>query len=386
MNRPVRPLAVGKYLLRNPRRVWPAVAVQALVTALVLAVVTPLSGFEETAETSIRALHAFTPITPMRKYSFDDSLTRIIEANPALDRHVKAKAFFVKTPMIVGDDYTMLLALDRGEQEGFLARIGNRLFEGALPAAGSDGAVLHVDVARARHMKIGDAFGRLVDPDEPTPGKFTVVGLVKGPARVGLVDLAYASKPDFVLARVEAFEVVYAKEGRKAESDAFLNAAADDDGNRVFKVFDEAYVRSREKKAFENLPLILDFIIGALTVIIGLVVVLLNLIAFQARLDEFGLLLAVGRTRGRLLRKLVSETAVQAVAAWALGLGLGFALLAYYDAVFLAPKAIVIRFVDPYPLALASALPIVAAAASALVLGFRLRHMDPVSVIQRRNA
>src|SRR6185503_674338 len=198
--------------------------------------------------------------------------------------------------------------------------------------------------------------------------------------------LQYATFPAFVLSRLEAFEVVYAKPGRKAASDRYLNDAEDPEGGRAFKVWDEAFARRRTKKALENLPMILDAVVGAITVVIALVVALLNLISFQARADEFALLLAVGHTRGRLARKVAVESAATAAVAWALGLAIGFGFLFVWDRVALQPKAILIRFFDAYPICLASVLPFVAAAASAGLLALRLHRMDPVSVIQRRNA
>ena len=130
--------------------------------------------------------------------------------------------------------------------------------------------------------------------------------------------------------------------------------------------------------------LALRFIIAA--PLVALVVILLNLISVQARADEFALLLAVGHTRRRLVGKLLVESGVVALVAWALGLALGFLCLGLYDRIVLEPKAIEIRFFDAYPIALASLLPLVSAAASAVVLALRLSRMDPVSVIQRRNA
>ncbi len=112
----------------------------------------------------------------------------------------------------------------------------------------------------------------------------------------------------------------------------------------------------------------------------------MNLIAFQARSDEFGLLLAVGVSRRRLVRKVVVESFLIAALAWALGLSLGYGFVLTYDRLFLAPKAILIRLFDVYPLALASVLPFVAAAVSAAVLARRLHRLDPVAIIQRRNA
>ena len=72
--------------------------------------------------------------------------------------------------------------------------------------------------------------------------------------------------------------------------------------------------------------------------------------------------------------------------ALALGLALGYGFLAVWDAQVLRPKAILLRFFDPYALGLAAVLPLASAGASALVLAARLRRMDPVTILQRRNA
>src|SRR5205823_1550056 len=103
------PLGAAKFLLRNPRRVLPALVVQALVTALVLAVVTPLTGFDETVEAELRPLAAYTPVTPLRRNEFDDALLALIDRDPGLERRVRAKSLEMRTPMIVGSTYTELV-------------------------------------------------------------------------------------------------------------------------------------------------------------------------------------------------------------------------------------------------------------------------------------
>jgi hypothetical protein len=386
MARAARPLAARTYLRRNPRRVLPAVLVQALVTALVLGVVTPLSGFEATSEASLRPLAAFTLAAPMSQRTIDDDLKALLAKDPGLDRWILGKELGLRTPGVVGEGYSLLFAIDRGEQEALLERVGDRLAEGHLPDPDTDGVAMHRDVLRARRMKMGDAFGSLLDPEEFLPGTFRVVGVIEGPARLSVCDLTFASRPTSVLARREPFALVYAKKGRKAASDEYLNEVKDAEGRRAFRVEDEAFWRRRIEKLLHNLPLILDAVVGAITVVIALVVVLLHLIAFQQRADEFALLLAVGHTRRRLVRKIASETAWTAVASLVLGLALGYAWILLYDAYVLAPKAILIDTWAPYPLLLASSLPIVSAIASAAALSLRLRRMDPVSVVQRRNA
>lgn len=374
------------FLRRNPRRVLPAIVVQALVTALVLAVVTPLTGFRATLEAGLLPLRAYTAVTPLSRADFDDELSALLDANPAMEKRVAAKALWMRTPMVVGESFTMLVALPAEEHDDFLRRVGNRLVSGALPSPGTDGAAVHADVARARGLRVGDAFGRLTDLEDMTPGRFTVVGLVDGPSRVGLVDFAYADRPAFVLSRIEAFQVVYARPGRKAASDAYLNAVKDREGRPALRVWDETFWRRRTEKMLENLPTVLNAVVGSVTVIVGMVVVLLALIAFQARSDEFALRLAVGLTRGALSRRLLAESLLSSCVALALGFGLGFGFLLWWDAAVLAPKAILIDFFSPYPVLLASALPLVSAVASAAVLSWRLSRMDPVTILQRRNA
>ena len=63
----------------------------------------------------------------MRKSTFDAELTALLQANPALERHIPAKTLWMRTPAIVGEFYTMIIALDRAEQERFYAAVGNRV-------------------------------------------------------------------------------------------------------------------------------------------------------------------------------------------------------------------------------------------------------------------
>ncbi|MHC5011339.1 MAG: FtsX-like permease family protein [Planctomycetota bacterium] len=381
-----RPLAATTYLVRNPRRVTPVALVQALVTALMVAVITPTNIFETTSETYIQPLRAFTIVRPRIRNDFDEDLIRQLEANPALEKAVPAKMLWIETPMIVGDAVAPLLALDDAEKQELLRRLGLRLSEGHLPRRGRGEAAIHRAVLQARGMTIGDEFGQLADPEDPTPGRFRVVGILDGPARVGVIDLEYASIPDFVLARRNPFRVVYATEGRKTESDRFLRDVVDDDGQPVFFVVDEAYVRGRVERSMRNLPLLIGFISAAVAVIVALVTSLLNLIGFQTRTDEFALYLAVGHRRGRLVRKLAAEAFLISVTGWIAGLALGIAAVALYTHSVLEPKGILVRIWDVRPVFYSLSVPLLSSVVSAFALAFRLRHTDPVTVIQRRGA
>lgn len=379
-----RCLAARTYLLRSPRRVLPIALVQALVTALLVAVITPTNLFESTAETYIRPLEYLTIVTPQLRNDFDGDLEALLDANPHMEKRLPAKMLWIDTPSILGELSSPLLALRTQDQKEFLRRMGLHLAEGILPRPGTPGAALHVDILKARNMHLGDAFGRIVNDEDRTPGRFEVVGVLEGGPRVGLIDLAYASIPDYVLARQPSFQVIYARAGEKAASDRYLREALNAAGHRVFRVVDATWARALMRRNLKSLPLFIGFITGAVAVIVALVTSLLNVIAFQARTDEFALYLAVGHQRPRLVRKLGTEMTLTALVGWVAGLGLGVAAVAAYDALLLKPKALVMDVVDPRPFLYSLMVPVLSAVVSTVVVALRLRHMDPVSVIQRR--
>ncbi|MDA1194716.1 MAG: FtsX-like permease family protein [Planctomycetota bacterium] len=379
-----RALSPWTYLLRNPRRILPLFGIQALVTCLLVLIITPTNAFEATAEANVRPLEIFTIVSPRLRREFDEELLAVLDANPHQQERVRAKMLWVRTPMIVGEGYAPLIALPVEVRDAFLKRVELTLVDGRLPEPGEDGAVLHEAVVRARGMKLGDKFGQLIDPTDPTPGRFTLVGTLAGESRMGIADFAYADQPFFVLARRDPFQVVYANAGAKDASDAYLHAATQEDGESAFRVVDDDYVRGRIEANLKNLPLILGFITFSVAIVVALVIALLNMIAFQVRVDEFGLLLAIGHARRRLVGKLAAEAFAVAATGWLVGLALGLLGVWIYDQVWLAPQGILLRVLDPRPLLFSMSVPVLSTLTGAIALARRLRRMDPVAVIQRR--
>lgn len=378
------PLSPWTFLRRNPRRVLPVFGIQLLVTALMVAIVTSINAFEATSEVYLEPLTKFTIVAPRNHTSFAGELDMLLDENPALETRVPGKMLWMRTPMIVGEGRAPLMALPGHVQERFMERVGVRLIEGKLPAEGTDGAAVHEAVLRARGMSLGDAFGQNVRADDAVLDRFTVVGVLAGRSRVGMVDFAYSNRIGSVLARLPPFQVVYAAQGRKRESDTWLRAATTADEARAFRVLDERFFRELTERSLENLPLLLGFISISIACVVAFVTALLNLIGFQARIDEFGIYLAVGHRRGPLVRKLALEAGVVAFAGWALGVGVGIAALAAFEHFWLEPKGIVLWVVELRPIVHSLSVPVLSAGVSALALAHRLRRMDPVAIIQRR--
>lgn len=377
------PLAARIYLRRCWRRVFPSWLVMVLVTILLLLLLTPTNTFRETSEANMKALEALTVVGPARGRFIDPDLLTMLDRNPEVARRLAARASWVRYPMLVGEAFCALILVSEEEIPELLRRSGVALARGRLPRVDSAEIVLHEDVARARGITIGDRIGSFVDPDDATPGVYRVAGLLRGRARLAVGALGRSGLFESVLGRAPMVALLYPRPGRKPAMDATLHAARDRDGP-LFQVIDAAYMKRRIARALENLPLLLGLVGAASSLVVALVVTLLDLITFQARADEFAILLVMGHERGRLVRKLAAERALQALTSWGTGLALGtVALLVYQQGVF-EPRGISVRIPDLQPILISGLIPLASLGSSVVTLVRRLRSMDPVAVVQRR--
>lgn len=378
------PLSARVYLARSFRRVLPEWLAMSLVTVLLIVVITPSNTFRETTLANLRSLEVFTAVTPARKPGFDSALTSLLEANPAMERRVRVKVGWIRYPMLIGEAICPLVLLDSMEASELLQRVGLELVAGRLPRDGAAEVVLHEDVARAEGLEIGSRTGTQVDRNE-VDGLFEVVGLLRGGARLGVGTTGSDLLSRFLDARLPSYMLIYAEPDRKAVSDAYLHQAWDHD-TPAFRVVDMEYVRERSAEALKNLPALVTFLTVATSLVVALVVALLKIIGFQARADEFAILLAIGHPPRRLARKLAAECALLAVAAWTAGVAAGELAMVAYDRYVLAPRGIVMQVMDLDPVLLSLTLPVIAIAASVFALWRKLRALDPLSVIERRFA
>lgn len=355
-----------------------------LVTALLIMVTTPMNSFRETIRANQYLMSAFTVVTPYGEPAFDSTLTTLLERNPTLERQVPVKVAWVRYPMLIGETFCPLILTDPEEGSALLTRLGLALVEGRFPRRGRREIVLHEDVAHAKRLAVGDRVGPVVERTE-VGGMFEIVGLLRGPGRIAVGTIGGGLGSRFLDARLPAYMLVYATPGGKAASDAYLHALRTEDAPAL-QVVDAEYVRARTEEALKNLPVLAAFLMVVTSAAVAVVVALLNLMAFQARADEFAVLLAIGQPRSRLARKVAAECGLLAASAWILGVGVGVGAMIAYARYALGPRGIVMRPLDPQPLALSLGIPVIAAVTSVVVLWRRLRGLDPVAVIERRFA
>jgi len=357
----------------------------AAVTMLLVVIITPGNTFRSTLDVNLAALDCFTVVAPARRPDIDSALRGVLDRDPFAERWILVKALWVRYPAMIGEGSCPLILARPEESRAMLGRLGLRLVEGRYPSGPDAELILHEDVARARGVVVGSRIGSLVDPDDVIPGSFEVVGLIGGPTRIASGVIGTRLMASLLDARAPTFALIYPRRGLKESSDRFLHAAKDG-ADPAFQVIDAAYARNRAERALKNLPYLIRFIAISSASIVSIVVMLLTLLVFQARLPEFAILLAIGQRQGRLLASLALELSILAIGAWILGAAMGLLGLRIYDRLALQPRGILVHVWDPAALLASAAIPFLAVSVGALALRRSLRRIDPVTVIQRRGA
>ena len=135
---------------------------------------------------------------------------------------------------------------------------------------------------------------------------------------------------------------------------------------------------------FRILYSILNVVIGLLVVVITLMMAMLMNIYQSQRLQEFGLLQALGYARKRLMRRVLVETALVMAGGWALGLVVAFLLLSVVKAILFDPRAFMLDPLDRQAYLYTVPVPIVIFLAASWTISRRFKKFDPVGVVERR--
>jgi hypothetical protein len=260
-------------------------------------------------------------------------------------------------------------------------RVGIRLLRGRLPRPGTNEVAIHEIFMRANGWDLGAEFGMDVSDEDWMPGRFEVVGVLDGETPIGLGSFEYVSHPEIYFYSAKLWEriLIFAKPGREREATEFLRSLEN------IRVWDLARAKSEISRSFDRILLIVDFISLLLIFVVAIVVGLIHNIFFAQRSDEFAILLAVGHTQRRLLRKVVLETSTIMTSAWAAGTGAAFGVLALFKALVLEPRGIPLPLFQLFPVLVSMAMPLVAQLfATGTVFG-KLRRFDPVRIIEKRD-
>ena len=323
------------------------------------------------------------------------SLGSIQAPQPGLDKLVADSARIPGTAFVKRDAYSNLdinllagnaqfdlYGFDQPGMAQLLSLYGDRVIAGRLPSSNVNEIAVSEEIARARNVWVGGKLGNAIDELDRLPDTFTVVGIIRGPTRLGVIPLDYMTEHYLFERRYEGLVVVPQPGHEQAVYAGLQNLI----GDSPFRLFDWTYIKAKIDSLIANLDTINRFLILLVTIVLALVVGLLNNLFFRQRMNEFGLLAAVGYSRWALILRVAWESLGVTLAAWIIGVGLGVTVLSWFNAAFMLPHGLLMNVFDWNVLALHTLpIPLMVFLFGMGTVAWQLLRLDPISIIERRD-
>jgi ABC-type lipoprotein release transport system permease subunit len=327
----MNPLSPLTYYRRHKGSALLLMAIICLATMGLFIMVGVLDSIPMRGQTSY--LTRISRVYPAAGQSLESGIVSQLEAHPDIALVIPDNGLSLVPPTLIGSDSLRLMGVSQEDAQYLLPHFGVRLKEGRMFEPRTNEFVLSEEVARALGLQLGDPIERSIDDTyyAAVPSPLVLVGILEadpalnpGPSlRVGFASHEYLAGHELFAPRPQALLVV-AQEGREAAVDEYLETTIRSARTEVetFREISELVSTARQ-----GLYVIFGIVNCLVAVIVALVVGVINRIALTQRVEELGLLHAVGYTRNRLVARLTLETGLVAGIGWGIGLGLALLLL-----------------------------------------------------------
>ena len=383
------PLSPFTYLTRNPSKVLPMGFVIVLCVFLIAAVASIANSIDLTVRTIYRYTEFFTYVIPQRStQSVPMDQRAVLEMQPEIDRIIEGGVFFVNIKTVVGRLPFVVIGSTPEERDYLLKRIRATLVEGRMPEEGKPEVVVSQPILENRNLKLGDVIAGPLDDGgiagSPVPVK--VVGVLKSDIWVAMSSRTFTDKTFLLTPKCLLFTTKVPSDldvvnerlmpvGRKG--DGFLSP-------EKVNVLTRANLLAEVRDSLSSMYMIMEVVSATVIFVIALMSGMLSNIYFTQRIPEFGVLAALGIRRARLMMKIVWETVILTVIAWAIGSVLSVFLLTYLAANVFKQRGLFLDAMDPWAYQHTLPIPVAITIFAMVTVWVRLKRLDAVSVIERR--
>jgi ABC-type antimicrobial peptide transport system permease subunit len=197
--------------------------------------------------------------------------------------------------------------------------------------------------------------------------------------RVGFASREYLDSHESFAPRTQSILVI-AQEGREEAVEQFLDTTV-----ASLRTETETY---RQELRFIKMGQVMVYVLfgivnGVVAVVVSLVVGVINRIAMMQRVEEMGLLHALGYHKKRLIRRLTSETAAVTAIGWVAGIGLAFLALYGLKVSFYYARGMELDLANLAPFWLVLPTPLVVIAFASGSVRRILGRLDAVAIVER---
>ena len=382
-------LSIWTFYRNNKRKVLPVVGIIALAIVGIASGGVLTGSLYQDQEREIAFFDHYALVFSSLRMGLSEAVLERVEGHPTVAETVRIELRRTYRQGLFGREGTSIFFVSEDDQRPFADRLGWNLVGGRWPDSGTNEIAMTQDLLRNRGLGVGDLIGKAVDEDERLAGEWLIVGSLGGSIIGGVGDLGYLQEHFLGLPGLtESVEIqpdllaVVAIPGGEAELEALLETLPTDEVSVLYR----SKARRNLERLSANIDTILWFLNAMTIAVMSLALGLLNVIFFMQRGNEFGLLAAIGYTKGILMRRVFLETTVMVIAGWVFGILLSIGIYSMLNAVIFVPRGLEpLSVLTVRVLVFTLPVPATVILFGVAVVMWQLHRMDPVAIIERRD-
>ena len=378
----MNPLSPFTYYRRHKRNALLQVALISLATAGLFILVAVLDTIPLRANVSY--LTKLSRVTPIGG-TLDPAVVSQIQTHPDVARAIPDNGLRITLPTLLGTDSQRLLGVSPQDAQTVMQLCGVRIKKGRLFEPRTNEIVLSEEIARALNLELGSEIGRTVNPDYygAVSAPLVLVGILESESepgvRLGFVSAEYLEGHELYAPRAHSLLVI-PKEGHKAAVDAFLETTISSKSTEV-----ETFAKLIEffKLARIGVYVIFGVVNSIVAVAMALVVAIINRIAIANRLEELGLLHALGRHKNQLIRRLTLEAATVTGLGYVVGLGIALVVMRWLKGGLFYDLGMELNLLNLTPFLFVLPIPLITVAMTFLSVRRIFGRLDAVAIVEQ---
>lgn len=378
-----RILTFSTYLVRNGGKSLPLIGVIVLAVLLIVGIVALMNSIPYSIRTIYKHSKNYTGLVPRSNASVDHNIRKEIrDGSPVpIEPILVIRGSQAQVKSIVGGWPFVVLAMRQDDMRRYAKRLNITKIEGRYPKAGEAEALISEPVARNLKLKLGDPLLKPDNADAYSMFPVKIVGIAQTDYWTMMMPYEYHEKYHFP---PYDSALVFAKNPADQDKlDRWIHEKYRGANLRVFAYF---LLEEETNSMFRILYQILNVVIFTLVAVITLMMAMLINIYQSQRIQEFGLLQALGYTRRDLIRRVLGESIAVVLVGWILGVAAAQGMLQLVKARLMDPNAFALDVWDRSALLYTIPVPVMIFLAAVGAIWSRFRTFDPVSVVERRLA
>ena len=374
-----------KYYLSNKRRGISLIFVMALTVFSIYFVTSLVQSIFSTVEYSnIACLNDFSFVYPVGGSSFlQNETVEKIKNDDSVENAYPILLEYTVINNIFGTTSGYAAFMEAADIKEIFNDYSLTVTEGRLPQENSYELIMHEDMLKNKGLSVGDTFGSAVDEGEQIDGKYMITGAFSGDSYMAFGTKSYRQKEleelglDF---QNTTFGLLVTP---KADLDT-MNTMLDTMSHDEAAAMTLSYAQKTLKDNVSSIKFLMGVIVIVIAVSISAAVCIVLETTYNDRMEEFGILYAIGYKKSWLFRNIIAEIVVLVFISWILGLILSYGVLSLVAKSVFEPMGQMLSIVSIQSLLYTIIVMAVFVVVTILVTILKFAKKDLIAIIEMR--